>query len=444
MELRLLGINDLHGHLEPTGQGDDAVGGVPWLAAGLDRHSEAGHTIRVAAGDTAGGSPLISAHFNNEPAVEALNAMHFDVGTVGNHEFDEGVDEMERLAGIATFPYVGANSVDPRTGESLLPPYTIVERAGVRVGFIGVTTRSGARWLLPRHAARVRFDDLSDTVNRWVPELQARGVETIVVLAHAGGIQETDSAAAGEIAEEVPQMSDAVDVVVAGHTHTRMNLMIGHKLVVQQLCFGMAFSDVRLQVDAATGDVVSAAADIVTTSDAGLSPDPSLARLVDHYRERLGDLATRPIADLPVAITRAPAPGGSALGRFVAEAQRSAAHAQIAFVNRDWLRADLAAGPATYADLFEVQPFGNALVRMTLRGSDIQKLSRSPLLEAAGLPATIDPAARYTVVANEFLAAGGEDHDAFTRGTSEELVGTDIDALVAYVRDRAALRALSR
>lgn len=458
VNVRIQGINDLHGHLEPTGQpGGGRAGGVAWLAAWMDRVS-GDHTgerippIRVAAGDTAGASPLISARFRDEPAIEALGRMRFDVATIGNHELDAGRDEMLRLvrggdgfAG-AGFPYIAANTLDAADGELVLPPYAIVERGGVRVGFIGVTTRASGRWLLPQHAQEVRFDDLSDSVNRWVPELQARGVEAIVVLAHAGGAQETERTAAGEVVDEAREMSDAVDVVVAGHTHTLMNLRVGGKLVTQALSFGTAFDDIRLTIDPATGEVLDSGARIVRTWNRGVQPDPELERLVDDYRARLGDLATRAIADLPAPVTRGPgADGRSPLGTLVADAQRAAVHADIALVPRDWIRADLPAGRVTYADLFDVQPFGDALVRMDMKGSDLREvLEQEPRLESSGVPDDIDADARYSVVANEFLASGGEGYDAFTHGTDRRRMATDIDALADYLRRSETLRARSR
>ena len=252
VKLRLLGVNDFHGHLEPPRPG---IGGAAWLKSHLDRATLPGRTIRVHAGDMVGATPLISSWFHDEPTIEAANEIGFDVGTVGNHEFDEGGDELMRLlrggrrtgpealkpdvtgqlvntsspefAG-AGFPYIAANTVD-RDGELLLPPFQIVERAGVRVGFIGVTTRSTPTFLLERHAARFRFTDISEAVNRWVPELRRRGVEAIVVLAHAGGPTQDETDApdyVGEIIDEAREMSSAVDVVVAGHSHSRINVRV--------------------------------------------------------------------------------------------------------------------------------------------------------------------------------------------------------------------------
>jgi 5'-nucleotidase len=138
----------------------------------------------------------------------------------------------------AGFPYLAANTVD-RRGRSVLPPYTIVERAGVRVGFIGVTIESTPGFLLGRHAAGLHFADVSATVDRYARGLRRRVVEAIVVLAHAGGLQRADREARGEIVEETREMTDAVDVVVAGHSHSVLDTRVrnrsdrGAKLVVE-------------------------------------------------------------------------------------------------------------------------------------------------------------------------------------------------------------------
>jgi 5'-nucleotidase len=436
VHVRILGINDLHGHMDPTDIGGRKAGGVAWLASWLDSRSEDGTpAIRVTAGDSPGASPLISAHFRDEPVAEALALMRFDVGTVGNHDFDEGPAEMRRLVARAGFPYVAANAIDAATGEPVLPPYTVVERAGVRIGFIGVTTRASARWLLPRYAEQLRFADISDSVDRYARELQSRGVHSIVVLAHAGGVQESDADGDGEIFNETRQMTDAVDVVVSGHTHTVINLHVGHKLVTQAASFGTAFDDIELVIDPETADVLDARAAIVRTWNDEVEPDPRLAAMVERYRARLGDLATRTVAYAPEPVTRAP---GGGLGALVADSQRAAAHADIAFVAPDWIRADLPAGPLTYADLFEAQPFDNELIRMTMSGADVeavlaqQHTPGQPLLVTSGLPERLDSDANYSVVAGEFLAAGGEGFSAFGRGRDPTPAGKDIDALVAY------------
>ena len=446
VHVRILGINDLHGHLEPSTVGGRTLGGVAWLASWLDQRAAGVQTIRVTAGDSPGASPLISAHFHDRPTVEALDLMRFDVATLGNHDLDEGAEEMLRLTHSAHFPHISANVIRAETGRPLLPPYAIVERGGVRVGFIGVTTRASGRWLLPEHAKRLRFADISETVNRYADELEREGVRAVVVLAHAGGSQSDADDGAGEIFDETREMSDAVDVVVSGHTHTRINLHVGHKLLVQAVSYGTAFDQVDMTIERATGEVVETNGDVVDTEHDDAEPDPKLTALVDSYRARLGDLATNAIAYLRAPLTRVPDDaGGSPVGRLVAESERDAADAEVAFVPPDWVRADLPAGAVTYADLFDVQPFGNDVIRMTMSGADLeavlaqQDAPGQPELISVGLPPRIARDRTYTVAASQFLAEGGEGFTAFARATDRKRVGRDVDVLAEYVARRFQL-----
>jgi 5'-nucleotidase len=371
--------------------------------------------------------------------------MRFDVGTVGNHEFDEGGAEMLRLirGGQRTdgpraytsdpgwegagYPYVAANTVDRDTGELVLPPYEIVERAGVRVGFIGVTTEDTPKWLLPEYRGEYRFTDISDAVNRWVPELRRRGIEAIVVLAHSGAFQK-GLAAAGEIVDETAQMDDAVDVVVAGHTHSRLNVTVDGKLVVEAESYGTQYDQVRITVDRTTGDVVAKSAILAPTTHSGIAPDPALTRLVESYAERVAPLGDRVVGHLGHALD------SYGLGQLVADAQRAFAGADVAFVNPGNTRQPgLEAGPVTYAQLFLVHSYEHPVLRMKIRGSDVLALMqerRGLQLYASGLDG-VEPNGIYTVAVNGVLAAS-ERFPAFERGWDRSVAGTDLQALVAW------------
>ena len=463
VNLRLLGVNDLHGHLEPPRPG---LGGAAWLDAHLDRATIPGRTIRVHAGDMVGASPLVSSWFHDEPAIEAANAMGFDVGTVGNHEFDEGGDELLRLLrggqragagslkrdadgsvvntssaefGGAAFPYVGANTYD-RDGELVLPPFQIVERAGARIGFIGVTTESTSRFLLPRHSERFRFTDISEAVDRWVPELQRRGVEAIVVLAHSGAHGDAGDAtsAEGEIVGEAAEMSAAVDVVIAGHSHSLLNLRIpnrdgpGDKLVVEALSYGIAYDRVDIAVDRATGHVVEKSADVPSTAHRGIEQDPATAALVARHVDRVAPLADRVVGTAAAPSTRA----NGRLGELAAAAQLAFAEADVAVVNGGSLRADLDAGRLAYAELFAVHPYDFDLLRLKLSGRALTRLLEGPdssQLYLAGADGPFDPHKTYTVVANELIATGSMFPALRDGARRREVVGTEVEALVRHV-----------
>jgi len=421
VELQLLGVNDFHGHLEPPEPG---VGGAAWLGAWLDRAaaSDPDRTIRVHAGDMVGASPLISSHFDDEPTIEASNLMGFDVGTLGNHEFDEGGAEALRLVRRARYPYVAANTVTREGGELILPPYEIVERDGVKVGFIGVTTKDTPYFLLSEFARERRWLDPSDAVNRWVPELRRRGVEAIVVLAHAGAIQD-GSSGAGEIVDEAAEMDDAVDVVIAGHTHSRLDLVVDGKLVVEALSYGVAFDRVRMTVDRASGDVVAKSGGILRTSHRGVTPHPGLATLVEGYARRVAPVGDRVVGRLERALDH------EQVDALAVEAQRAFAGADVAVLNSGNTRADLDAGPVTYADAFEVHAYEHPVWRFRMPGSELRDaLREQPRLLVSG-PSELDPDAVYTVAANGIVAQRAP----FDRGADREIVGTDLEALVAWL-----------
>jgi 5'-nucleotidase len=446
VQLRLLGVNDLHGHLEAPRPG---LGGAAWLKAHLDRATVPGRTIRVHAGDMIGATPLISSWFHDEPTMEAGNELGFDIGTLGNHEFDEGGDELVRIlrggrrtgpgalkrdadgrlvntssptyAGAA-YPYIAANTID-REGELRLPPYTVIDRAGVRVGFIGVTTPSTPRFLLERHAARFRFTDISDAVNRWVPELQRKGVRAIVVLAHAGGPSQDESDApdfVGEIVDEARQMSPEVDAVIAGHSHSRLDIRVpnadgsGDKLVVEALSYGIAYDLVDLTIDRRTGDVVAKAGRVPPTPH-DVAGDERLARLVERYRTRVAPLATKVLAQTSHGLTRA----GGELGALAADAEREFARADAAVVDPGALRADIGPGPVTYAEVAEALAYDHPVVRAQLTGQQLRELAAGGRFYSG--PAGLDPGRLYSVAASEMLLPSGQS------------VGTEVEAIASYL-----------
>ena len=452
VRIQVLGTNDLHGYLQPKGD----FGGAAYLAAHLDKAAAdaPGRTIRVHAGDMIGASPLISSYFNHRSTIATVNRMGFDVGTVGNHEFDNGAARIASLLKTVRFPYVSANVTD-LDGHLRLKPYEIVERAGVKVGFIGVTTDSAPRYLLPRFARRLRFGDQSDAVNKWVPVLRRKGVEAIVVLAHEGGFQKggPGSEAAGPVIEETRQMDDAVDAVVSAHTHTFLNTRVGNKLVVQSYSFGTAIDRVQLTIDRATGDVVASSADVPRTWHSEVRPDPEVARIVKRYAGRVDPVSSRVVARSRRSLSRE----RGNLGRVVAKAHRAQAGADIGVVNPGNMRADLSKGPVTFGALCAIAAYGQPVMRLKLKGSDLPELLEeqwrddevptmlylsglryeregdraTDLTDDAGNP--IDPGRTYTVAANELIATGDRFAVLRDRGRDKDPVGTDAGALVTYL-----------
>jgi len=498
--IQLLGVNDFHGNLEsprtlPREGVQVPVGGAAYLDAYLDKYEarRPERTIRVHAGDMVGASPLISSYFHDEPTVYAMNEMQFDVGTLGNHEFDEGGEEMLRLINGgrrndgkqfkddengepvntsakgfpgADFPYIAANTVYKKSDDTVLPPYKVVKKGSIKVGFIGVTTLETPNIVVPDAVEPFEYLDISATVNRYAKVLQQeKGVEAIVVLAHAGGNQTSETEAVGEIIDETAQMSDAVDVIVAGHSHSMLNNRVDGKLVVEAFSFGTAFDAVNMKVNRKSGDVVESSADIVTTYNDEIQPDKRTAKLVAGYKARISPISERVVGTAAEDITRAQnASGESALGDLIADAQRDFATAEFAFMNPGGIRTDIAAGQTTYGELFAVQPFDNQVVSMDLTGDQIYTLLEQQfppnqtgnprILQVSGLKYTydeslsgdqritsltttdgvpIDRAETYKVAVNSFIATGGDNFTVLKEGQNVTTIGSDLDALEAYI-----------
>lgn len=512
VRFQVLGINDFHGQLGAGRTvGGRPVGSAAVLAAYLKAAQDDGDnggTFIVHAGDHVGASPPVSALLQDEPSIDFLNLLANDqctyakplhpacnlVGTLGNHEFDEGAAEMQRLVRGgnhadgpfledpyrgARFPYVSANVIDAGSGRPILPPYVIKRVRGLPVAFIGAVLKETPTIVTPTGVAGVRFLDEADAINRYAAELKRKRVRAIVVLIHQGTRTATFTgptpsepvALDGAIGDIVSRLDDEIDVVVSGHAHSFTNALVANAngkpiLVTQAFASGTAYADIDLAIDPASRDIVEKSAAVVTTwADAGpgLVPDARVAELVAGAEARVAPLVNRILGIAATAITRTTSGAGeSALGDLIADAQRAAMGADFAFMNPGGIRADLDAGDVTWGELFTVQPFGNDLVAMDLTGAQVVRLLNQQwagqpfprILQISGLsytwdnarPAadrvvevrdgagnTLDLTATYRVAVNSFIAAGGDNFTVLTEGTNRVIGPVDLDALVAYV-----------
>ncbi|MFC0002604.1 bifunctional metallophosphatase/5'-nucleotidase [Micromonospora siamensis] len=527
VDVKLLAINDFHGNLEPPSGSSGSINGVPaggveYLATELKKlrgesKKEQKHTITVAAGDLIGASPLLSAAFHDEPTIEALNLAGLDVASVGNHEFDEGANELLRIQNGgchpvdgcadgtpylgANFQYLSANAFKTATGQPLLPPYSIKKVDGVKVGFIGMTLEGTPDIVSQDGVAGLSFADEAETANKYARILRAKGVQSIVVLLHEGGVQGTGSDIngcanfTGPIVDIVNRMDPSIDAVVSGHTHQAYNCEINGKLVTSASSFGRLVTDIDLKIDRKTGDVLTATANnVVVTRDQ--AKDPAQTDLINRYKTALGPVATKVVGSTSAAIPRAQevltgtcpadAPacilGESPLGNLIADAQLAATDneqgAVAAFMNPGGVRADLDAGPVTYEEAFTVQPFTNNLVTLDLTGAQLYCMLEQQfgtkgktlqpsstvnyVFDPAGTSAPtdnpcagtrvvrgsltiggtpVDTGATYRITVNNFLAGGGDGFSVLKGGTNLVTGPVDLDAFIAYLGEKSPVSA---
>ncbi|MDI3407429.1 bifunctional metallophosphatase/5'-nucleotidase [Streptomyces cavernicola] len=435
VDVQLLSFNDLHGNLEPPAGSSGQVterqqdgsekkidaGGIEHLATSLrEAREDHPYSATVAAGDLIGGSPLLSGLFHDEPTVEALNKLDLDVSSVGNHEFDEGRAELQRIqkGGChpkdgcyedgkefegADFPYLTANVTDEKTGKPLLKPYSVWEKNGVKIGFIGLTLEGTPDIVSAEGIKGLKFHDEIETIDKYAEELDEQGVKSIVALVHEGGEPASQAynydcdspgpgdGVSGPISEIAKGVSPKVDAFVTGHTHQAYVCSIPDpagkpRLVTSASSYGKLFTDTTLTYDRETQDIVRAD---VKSANKVVRRDVAKAEDMTSLIERWNKLAA-PIASKPVGFISGDIPGRGAgtleqpLGDLIADAQLAHAKslddkAALALMNPGGIRSDLVHkasgsegdGVVTYGEAFTVQPFSNTVNLVDLTGAQL-------------------------------------------------------------------------
>ncbi|MDB5889014.1 MAG: bifunctional metallophosphatase/5-nucleotidase, partial [Rhodocyclales bacterium] len=442
LTFKIVAFNDFHGNLRSPGSFRAnannplvAAGGVDYLAAYVAAAKAANaNTVVVSAGDLIGASPLISALFHDEGTIETMNRLGLEFNAVGNHEFDEGRDELLRMQNGgchpidtantckggavgtpvpfegAKFKFLAANVIDKASGKTLFPAYGIKQFGEVRVAFIGLTLTETPGIVAPTGVAGLRFEDEATTINALLPQLRAQGVAVIVVLMHQGGVQSTSTAtdinqcasADGGNALDVSDSSvhfrniigkldDAVDLVLSAHTHAAYNCMLPNKLgrkipVISASAFGRVVTDVDVTVDTATHQMASihAVNKVVDRSNTSVTPNAAIERIVDGYDALTASMARTVLGTISAPLTNEEDEAGNmpagaliADSQFLATQPPASGKAEVAFMNPGGVRnPGFTTGPfphdVSYGEAFAVQPFGNSLVTLSLSNRDIK------------------------------------------------------------------------
>lgn len=428
--VQIMGVNDFHGALDTTGtarlEGETVrnAGSAALLDAYMDDSqaefeadaetvaADANESIRVQAGDMVGASPSNSGLLQDEPTVKVFNEMEVEYGTLGNHEFDEGLEEYNRImTGQAPEPgkfneivdnytheaskqeVVIANVVDKVTGE--IPfnwkPYTIkeipVNDKVANIGFIGVVTTEIPNLVLKKNYEQYDFLDEATTIAKYSRELNEKGVHAIAVLAHVPatskeGVVEGDAAnMIAKLNELYPEHS--VDIVFAGHNHAYTNGTVGKTLIVQATSQGKAYSDVRAVYDTDISDFkATPTAKIIAVAPDKKAPSANIKAIVDEANGIVKQVTEQKIGTAAEAsdITREVNEfKESPVGNLVTTAQmaiakKSGYDVDFAMTNNGGIRADLKVQPdgtVTWGAAQAVQPFGNILQVVEMTGEQI-------------------------------------------------------------------------
>lgn len=521
VKLTVVGTNDLHGWIEPH-ERDLRDGGAPILG-GIDifagymkilREKRPGGVVLLDGGDLFQGTLVVNMT-EGQAVIKAYNLLDYDAAAVGNHEFDYGprgsseiamTDADDPLGNIkyriaeARFPFLVGNVYDKVSGKPVswfnTKPSVLLERKGIRIGVIGLSTPMTPAVTLAQNVTSLEFRPLAESAVTLAAELRSRGAQIVLLTLHAGtgcnhGADPKDATScdpSGELYKllhEIP--AGTVDAAVAGHTHQYLANFLNGTPSIQSASFGIAFGVIELWFDKKTGKLVpertaiwptthlcrqtfNANGDCRKEAAGGLkratfmgeqvSPDEAVAEALRpdiRMVEKRKNEALGPVLEKKFGRSRVKE---SELGDFVTDVMRSSiGGAHLAMTNSGGLRADLGLGPLTYGDVFNAIPFENRLATMELTGTQLLAILRQGvsgdhgILQVSGVRlevlesglepcaadagrlvsavfddgSSIDPAASYVVVANDFMAGGGDGFDKVLKKVSPDLVKVRVD-----------------
>ena len=434
VDIDLVSVNDFHGRLEAA----PPIAGAAVLGGMVDAYRAANpNTLFVGAGDFIGASTFTSFIQKDEPTIEALNAIGLDTSAFGNHEFDQGRDDVDgRIADLADWDYLAANLYEKGTDTPAFQEYFLKQFGDVTIGFVGAVTEELPSLVSPDGIASLDVGPVVPAVNRVADQLsdgnESNGEADVIVLLVHEGATTTDIASATDdspFGKIVTGADENIDAIISGHTH----LAYDHEIpipgtdkvrpVISSGQYGEKYSHMSLSVDPESGELLSISAEVLPLAGA-FPPDPEVAQIVADAVAVAKELGAVKVGEITADFNRAKQTaagsenrgGESTLGNFVADVQLSAtqdAGAQIALMNPGGLRADLKYtgtgatdpdGNLTFAEAAAVQPFANTLVTMSLTGAQLKQVleeqwqpagASRPFLKlgvSSGFEYTYDPA----------------------------------------------------
>ncbi|MGF1466351.1 MAG: bifunctional metallophosphatase/5'-nucleotidase [Sandaracinaceae bacterium] len=498
----MVGTNDLHGHLAPL----PVLGGYLRVLREL-RAADGGAVVLLDGGDLFQGT-LASNLGEGAPVIEAYARLGYDAAAIGNHEFDYGPvgpaitptgpgddprGALRARVAEAPFPLLTANLRHQGGGRLDLgpnaPASTLLDRAGLQVGIIGVTTEDTLRTTMHANVADLALDDLAVAIRREATTLRAKGAHVVLVAAHAGGrceaFDDADDLRSCDRREEIFRLAErlgpgSVDGIVAGHTHRAVAHRVAGIPVIESYAHGRAFGRIDLVVQRGAGRVVESRIhpprDLCarppdeapcapgTYEGRAVRPDPAVAEATASALAAARALREQPVGVVVDGRIRRDWDEESALGNLFVDLMLAARpDADVALTNGGGLRADLPAGPLLYGAFHRATPFDNRFATFVapareLAGVVAANLARGggflsvggarveagcrggalsvELARVDGTPIPEDE--RLTVVTSDYLAtAPGPLRELATRaGLRFAASGTIRDAMVDVLRER--------
>ena len=467
IKVRVYHTNDVHGWIMPRPdrfQKARLIGGGAALAALIAK--DEGPKLILDAGDWWQGTPEGNLT-KGEAVADVFNAVGYDAIVIGNHEYDDGGDALRSLIGKMKMPVLSANTYGADNKPvPWVQPWIVKEVAGVKFGIFGLTTSNMLRLAFPKNILGLDFRREVVGARGAVKALKKRGATVIIAVTHIGVEGENQKFEGDQtLAREVP----GIDLIVGGHSHTFLTRPIRGEngtLIVQAGHYLIKAGRAELEIDPKTKTVVASSDELLDLWPDRLGEDAAVKAIVARHQEAVGKIFETVIATAPALMGR-DAERESALGDWMADCYKENLGTDVALQNGGGIRAELPAGPVTLRSIFNVMPFDNALVKLTMKGADLRAVfdhgvgmgkiaqvsgadleyrrpkpagERIAAASVGGAP--LDDAKLYTIATLDFLTSGGDGYSVFDRFVSSEATGVLArDALGACARKQGAVTA---
>ncbi len=435
----ILSFNDFHGNVLESGKNI----GAAKLAGVVNEYKAKANTeygvIPVSAGDLYQGT-AISNLTTGKPVTAMVKDMGLEASAIGNHEFDWGVDNINTWANGGGFQFLAANIVKKGTEEkvSYAQPYKVVERNGVKIGLIGISTPETATSTLAENVKDVDFLDPVKTVAKWNKVLrETEKVDAVVVIAHAGAYQDSNTKEITGEAADIAKV-EGVDAVIAGHNHAVVSGEVNGVPVVEGGYNGRALAKLTFTFDDSNKLLdVEPSVDVFSGKEATLPVDENVLKEVKNTKEGLNEILGKKATSLEERLSHDDKNTAvTPLGVTVAETMRKIVGTEIAVTNGGGIRRSLEQGDVTVGDMYEILPFDNTLVTLDVKGSDLYSIIEHGINtegfawgQFAGIKVwynpkdgkvssirlndgtKIDMDKYYSVAINDFMLTGGDKYD---------------------------------
>jgi len=382
-KLVILHTNDFHGHIS---QENEYAGAARITALVKQTREQYPGVLVLDAGDRISGTP-VSTMFLGVPIFEVLNEVGYDAGALGNHEFDHGYKQFLKFKEIANHPILSANAFGPDGALLADAPSLIKTVNGIKVGIIGLTTEFTPHMITPTGNEGISFSPADEMLRAMVTALRPL-VDLLVVVSHVGHDEEK------ALAESI----EGIDIIVGGHSHTKVlpPIKINDTYVAQAGYYGAYVGKIEITVDTDLDSISAFSGTLIPAAELP-APDKKVDRLVKRWEKKVARKVDFKIATAKRDYTK------KEMQPFLEHILAEAAGTDFGFYNMGGIRDYFRKGPVSARHIWNIAPFGNAMVVVTGKGSAIKQMLLREDSNHHRVPDLVDEQ-EYSVATSNYVA----------------------------------------